>query len=51
MFKSANRKLIIGLVHLLPLPGTPNYEEGLLQKSVDKALSDVKALMEGGADG
>lgn len=44
-------KYVIGLVHLLPLPGTPLYEAGNLEKSLGKALSDVRALRAGGADG
>ncbi len=45
------KKVIIGLVHLLPLPGTPFYEEGNIEKSLDKAVADATALYEGGADG
>ena len=52
MFKNLNgHKLIIGLVHLKPLPGTPLYEEGMLEASIEKALSDTAALIKGGADG
>ncbi|MGI5888002.1 MAG: BtpA/SgcQ family protein [Oscillospiraceae bacterium] len=49
--ENKGKKLIFGLVHLLPLPGTPFYEEGLLQKSLDKALRDAEALQKGGASG
>ena len=45
------KKVIIGLVHLLPLPGTPFYEPGNVEKAMDKALADATALYEGGADG
>ena len=45
------KKAVIGLVHLLPLPGTPFYEEGNLEKALDKAVADATALYEGGADG
>ena len=45
------KKLVIGLVHLPPLPGTPLYEEGNLERMMDKALHDCKALYNGGADG
>lgn len=52
MFKSnTNHKLVIGLVHLKPLPGTPLYREGMLEESIEKALSDTAALIKGGADG
>jgi membrane complex biogenesis BtpA family protein len=43
--------MIIALVHLKPMPGTPFYKDGDMQRSIDKALSDVEALVEGGADG
>lgn len=45
------KKLVIGLVHLQPLPATPLYREGDLEKSIEKALRDTQALMDGGADG
>ena len=45
------KKVIIGLVHLLPLPGTPFYQEENEKLALDKALADAKALEEGGADG
>lgn len=52
MFKNLNgKKLIIGLVHLLPMPGTPLYQEGNIGKMTEKAIQDCKALQEGGADG
>jgi len=41
---------IIGVVHLLPLPGSPGFK-GSLQEIIDRALSDAKALLEGGVDG
>lgn len=45
------KKLVIGLIHLKPLPGTPFYEEGGFEESLDKALKDANALYKGGADG
>ena len=45
------RKLILGLIHLKPMPGTPFYEDGNLETSLKKAISDAKALQNGGADG
>jgi membrane complex biogenesis BtpA family protein len=45
------KKVVIGLVHLKPLPGTPYYEEGFLEQALDKALRDSRALYTGGADG
>jgi hypothetical protein len=45
------KKLIFGLIHLKPLPGTPLYEEGLFEESLEKARQDAQALYRGGADG
>jgi membrane complex biogenesis BtpA family protein len=45
------RKFVIGLVHLLPLPGTRFYEEGNVEKALDKAVADATALYQGGAQG
>ncbi len=44
-------KYVIGLVHLAPLPGTPLFREGDLERSIEKALVDTTALIKGGADG
>lgn len=49
--KNVNGKIIIGLVHLCPLPGTPLYQQGDLERSKEKVKRDVSALMEGGASG
>lgn len=49
--KLGHKKLVIGLVHLKPLPGTPLYEEGGLEAVIEKALGDSVALNRGGADG
>lgn len=48
---SNGKKYIIGLVHLLPLPGTPFYESDSLPKIIDKAVADACALARGGAHG
>lgn len=45
------KKVIIGLVHLRPMPGTPFYEEGDFERSLEKAVCDATALYKGGADG
>jgi len=45
------KKVVIGLVHLYPMPGTPFFEEGNFEKSLEKAVRDSKALFDGGADG
>lgn len=52
MFKNLNgKKLVIGLVHLLPMPGTPLYEEGNIERMTEKAIADCKTLQKAGADG
>jgi membrane complex biogenesis BtpA family protein len=45
------KKVVIGMVHLLPLPGTPFYQEGSLDQTLEKAVADATALRNGGADG
>jgi membrane complex biogenesis BtpA family protein len=44
-------KPIIGMVHLLPLPGSPGYSGYGMDVVIDQALRDAKALVEGGIDG
>ncbi len=43
-------KPIIGVVHLLPLPGSPLYS-GKIDFVVDRALNDARLLVENGVDG
>ena len=43
-------KPIIGVVHLKPLPGSPNYQ-GDLNDIIDRAVKDSRMLNEGGVDG
>jgi membrane complex biogenesis BtpA family protein len=45
------KKVVIGMVHLLPLPGTPFHEDGNMEQALDKAVLDATALYQGGADG
>src|SRR5919109_2106601 len=45
------KKVVIGMVHLLPLPGTPFYQEGTMELALDNVLADATALYQGGADG
>src|ERR671919_3023080 len=45
------KKVVIGMVHLLPLPGTPFYQEGTMEQTLEKAVADATALHHGGADG
>lgn len=48
-------KPIIGMVHLLPLPGAPGYDfvEGAcgMEAVIEHALRDAEALVSGGVDG
>ena len=51
------KKLVIGLVHLLPMPGTPLYEDGNLDKMTrnsaacaDLIEEDLGAELEGGEE-
>ncbi|GAA3647010.1 BtpA/SgcQ family protein [Nonomuraea antimicrobica] len=44
-------KLVLGMVHLQPLPGTPYHREGSLQEIVETAVASARALRDGGADG
>lgn len=43
-------KPIIGMVHLLPLPGSPDYK-GSLEKIYDRAIEEAKTLYKAGVDG
>ena len=52
MFKNLNgKKVILGLVHLKPMPGTPQYQEQYLEEMTRKAIRDCITLKENGADG
>jgi len=44
-------KPIIGMCHLLPLPGDPFYKEGSLSEVIEWAKRDLLALQNGGVDG
>jgi len=43
-------KPLIGMVHLLPLPGSYSHRGEGLRAVLERALSDLAALEEGGAD-
>jgi membrane complex biogenesis BtpA family protein len=45
------KKVVIGMIHLAPLPGTPFYREGTMEQTLDNAVADAIALDRGGADG
>jgi len=44
-----NKKLVIGMVHCLPLPGTVNYKDNMPQ-IIDQAVQDAVTLERAGAD-
>jgi hypothetical protein len=45
------RKLLLGVVHLPPLAGSPRYAGALLRDIVSSARRDAEALLEAGFDG
>lgn len=45
-----NEKVIIGMVHLMPLPGSPNFKHNI-DEIYRNAMKDLKTLEAGGADG
>jgi membrane complex biogenesis BtpA family protein len=45
------RGTLIGVVHLLALPGAPDYRGGGIQPIVERALADAAAYAGGGFDG
>lgn len=47
----AKGKTIVGMAHLAPLPGAPDYDaDGGLAKIIERAAADVAALQTGGVD-
>ncbi|WP_433259381.1 BtpA/SgcQ family protein (plasmid) [Streptosporangium sp. CA-135522] len=44
-------KLVLGMIHLPPLPGTPYHDGGCVEPIVERAVTSALALREGGADG
>jgi len=48
-----DRCALIGMVHLLPLPGSPGYSRGgapAIQRMLDRAKRDAETLLAGGCD-
>jgi hypothetical protein len=46
-----SHKPIVGMVHILPLPGSPLYDSGGgMSRIVDAAARDIEALKSGGVD-
>ncbi len=48
-FFGLQKQFIIGMVHCLPLPGTPGYD-GNMQKIIDQAVKDAVTLERAGVD-
>ncbi len=46
---SLKRPALIGVVHLLPLPGSPRWG-GCMREVIDHAVADAQAFVRGGAD-
>ncbi|MEY2465906.1 MAG: uncharacterized protein QOD03_427 [Verrucomicrobiota bacterium] len=46
---AAHRKILIGVVHLKPLPGSPRWR-GNLEKIIELAVNDARAYERGGAN-
>lgn len=46
---NASEKLIIGMVHCLPLPGTPSFD-GDFDKILNRAISDARTLQKAGVN-
>jgi uncharacterized protein len=46
---TTNRKVLIGVVHLLPLPGSPRWQ-GDLEQLIEFAINDADSYERGGAD-
>jgi membrane complex biogenesis BtpA family protein len=44
-------KVVIGVVHCLPLPGAPDYEGAPIQTLLARALADARAYADAGCDG
>lgn len=45
------KKVVLGMIHLGAMPGTPFYVEGSYEATLERAVADARALFEGGADG
>ena len=45
------KKVVLGMVHLGALPGTPFFVEGSYEAVKERAVADARALEAGGADG
>jgi len=46
-----DRRILVGMVHLLPLPGAPDHGGGGIGPIIDRALADADAYVAAGFDG
>ena len=46
-----DRGVLIGVVHLLPLPGSPDHSGNGVERIYDRALADAQAYQDAGLDG
>jgi uncharacterized protein len=44
-------KVVIGVVHLAPLPGSPRYQREAVEAIYQRGLDDAKSYLHGGCDG
>ena len=44
-------RVVIGVVHLMPLPGAPRYEGEAIETIYQRGLDDARAYLHGGCDG
>jgi membrane complex biogenesis BtpA family protein len=45
------RPILLGVVHLAPLPGSPRWQPGSMPKVIASAVRDAERLLEAGLDG
>lgn len=44
-------RVLIGVIHLLPLPGSPHYRGGPMSEVIEHAVADARAYADGGFHG
>ncbi|TIQ61520.1 MAG: BtpA family membrane complex biogenesis protein, partial [Mesorhizobium sp.] len=44
-------KVVIGVVHLSPLPGAPRYDGEAVEAIYQRGLDDARSYLDGGCDG
>lgn len=51
IWKSPNRPVLLGVVHLRPLPASPGYDHAGMEGIIEAAKADAQILLEAGFDG